>query len=53
MKAFLAFLAILLMAPALVWAEDEESYVKALVGGTLIDGFSSTPIQDSPLNALR
>ena len=47
MKHLLKLLAILLFIPAALADHHEDSNVKALVGGTLIDGFSSTPLQNS------
>ena len=44
LSASVAFLLVYNYAKA---AEGDDAHVKALVGGTLIDGFSSTPIQDS------
>ena len=42
-----ASLVLLLVYKYALAQEVEDAHVKALVGGTLIDGFSSTPIQDS------
>ena len=47
MKNLFKILAVFLFLPAIAFAQDEAPEVKALVGGTLIDGFSSTPIQNS------
>ncbi|MEE8294205.1 MAG: amidohydrolase family protein, partial [Sphingomonadales bacterium] len=47
MKNLFKILAVFLFMPAIAFAQDEAPEIKALVGGTLIDGFSSTPIQDS------
>ena len=46
MKYLLRLFAIVLFIPA-AFAGDQDSNIKALVGGTLIDGFSSTPIRNS------